>query len=66
METLRIEKKLCLCCMEEHEVRTVRVRERNSFKGVEVVYDATYEYCELADEYIATEEMLSANDKAMK
>lgn len=66
METLKIEKKLCMCCMEEHEVRTVRVREQNVFKGVEVSYDATYEYCEPADEYIATEEMLSANDMAMK
>lgn len=66
METLKIEKKLCVCCMEEHKVRTVRVRERNAFKGVEVEFDATYEYCEPADEYIATEEILSANDMAMK
>ena len=66
METIKIEKKLCMCCMEEHDVRTVHVSEHNEFKGVKVEYDATYEYCELADEYISTEEMISANDIAMK
>lgn len=66
METIKIEKKLCMCCMEEHDVRTVHVCEHNEFKGVKVEYDATYEYCELADEYISTEEMISANDIAMK
>ena len=66
METIKIEKKLCMCCMEEHDVHTVHVSEHNEFKGVKVEYDATYEYCELADEYISTEEMISANDIAMK
>lgn len=66
METIRIEKKVCMCCMEEHEVHTVRVRENNEFKGIQVEYDATYEYCNLAEEYIANEEMISANDIAMK
>lgn len=66
METIKVEKKLCICCMEEHDVYTVRVKEYNVFKGVPVEYDATYEYCELADEYISTEEMISANDIAMK
>ena len=66
METIKIEKKLCMCCMEEHDVHTVRVSEHNEFKGVPVEYGATYEYCELANEYISTEEMISANDIAMK
>lgn len=66
METIKIEKKLCMCCMEEHDVRTVRVSEHNEFKGVQIEYDAIYEYCEFADEYISTEEMISANDIAMK
>ena len=54
METIKIEKKLCMCCMEEHDVHTVRVSEHNEFKGVPVEYGATYEYCELANEYIST------------
>ena len=58
METIKIEKKLCMCCMEEHDVHTVRVSEHNEFKGVPVEYGATYEYCELANEYISTEEMI--------
>ena len=66
METIKVERKLCMCCMEEHDVYTVRTREQNVFKGVQVEYDATYEYCSLAEEYISTEEMISANDIAMK
>ena len=66
MKRIKTEKKLCMCCMEEHEVHTVRVRERNTFKGVEIQYDAIYEYCERAEAYFSTEEMISANDIAMK
>ena len=42
MTSVKTEKKLCPCCMEEHEVRTVVVRESNVFKGVSVEYDAEY------------------------
>ena len=66
MEILKISKKICPCCMEEHEVPVVLVQEKNVFKGVEVTYSATYEYCERCDEYNATEEMITANDIAIK
>ncbi len=66
MEVIRKVKKLCICCMEEHEVQIVRVREHTNFKGMEVDYTAEYEYCENTDEYVAEEEMISRNDVAMK
>lgn len=66
MEILEKRKKICPCCMEEHEVTVVLVPEKVVFKGVEVTYNATYEYCEKCDEYNATEEMATANDIAIK
>ena len=66
MEILNKSKKMCPCCMEEHEVLVVLVQEKTVFKGVEVTYNATYEYCERCDEYNATEEMITANDIAIK
>ncbi len=52
--------------MEEHEVSTVKVRESNTFKGQVVEYDAIYEYCDVADEYITTEDMIRRNDISFK
>ncbi len=66
METIKKEKKLCVCCMEEHEVATVRIREKTKFKEAPIEYDAIYEYCKNADEFWATEEEISENDIAMK
>jgi len=59
-------KKLCMCCMEEHETSVVEVQEKNIFKGKEVEYTAIYEYCGVSEEYIMDEKMISANDIAMK
>lgn len=66
MKNGRVEKRLCECCMEEHDVRKVLVKEKNIFKGICVVYDAEYFYCDRADETYVNEEMISANDIAMK
>ena len=66
MTTIQTEKKLCPCCMEEHEVQTVRDTERNVFKGVPVEYSAEYQYCDQADEFFADELQISRNDIAMK
>ena len=66
MKILKSEKRLCTCCMEEHEVKIVEVREKTTFKGKKVEYTATYEYCDVADEYLSTEEMITSNDIAMK
>ena len=63
---IKREKRMCTCCMEEHEVKTVLVGEKGVFKGVEVSFDATYMYCDLADEYYADEEQLQENDVRLK
>ena len=66
MKIIITERRLCTCCMEEHDVKTVRVRETNTFKGVPVEYDAEYFYCDRADETYADEQQISQNDIAMK
>lgn len=66
MKVIDVHRKLCLCCMEEHDVQIVVVREKNTFKDTEVEYDAKYFYCDQTDEYFSDEEMISANDIAMK
>ena len=65
MKIIKIERKLCLCCMEEHEVQTVIRIEQNTYLGAVVEHEATYEYCNRADSLLATEEMLTANYNAM-
>lgn len=65
MEILNRERKTCVCCMEEHDVLTVKEHEIAEFKGKEVEYDAVYEYCENCGEYVSTEGMLTQNYNAM-
>ena len=52
--------------MEEHEVKTVQIRENTIFKDVEIVYDAYCLYCENADEYFVDEDLAGKNDVAVK
>lgn len=66
MKVIKVEQRICECCMEEHEVKTVLVKEKTVFKDVEVFYDAQYFYCDLADELYADETMNSENDILMK
>ena len=66
MEIISRSKKLCVCCMEEHEVSTVRILDHSTFKGKKVNYLATYEYCENADEYWESDETISENDMSLK
>ncbi len=66
MRIIKNEKKLCLVCMEEHEVQTVVVEDTVVFKGEEVFFNATYQYCADADEYLETEDMIKANSLVMK
>lgn len=40
--------------------------EENVFKGKKVEYKAVYEYCEVTDEYVASDNQISQNDMAMK
>lgn len=58
--------KICLSCMEEHEVKQVEIEEENSFKGVNVSYMARYEYCDNTEEYLTYDDSLETNDLAMK
>ena len=57
---------LCPCCMNEHEVQTVSVKETASFKDRRVSYDAVYNYCDLADELFEDEKQLQENDMKLK
>ncbi len=66
MKIVSSEKRVCLCCMEEHEVQRVVIAENNIFKGVPVEYNAEYYYCDSADELYADEQQISLNDIAMK
>lgn len=66
MKVIYSEKCLCSCCMEEHEVKTVHVKERASFKNVAVDYEAVYYYCDNADELYMDEKQMSENDAAIK
>lgn len=66
MNVLKKEVKLWLACIEEHEVQTITVKEKNIFKDEEVEYEATYEYCKRADEFLESENLNTQNDISMK
>ena len=52
--------------MEEHEVKTVLVREYTTFKNVKVMYDASYLYCDIVDELYMDEQQMQENDIKLK
>ena len=66
MKIVKIEKRLCTCCMEEHEVKTVLVESEATFKNVKVGYDASYLYCDAAEELYMTEQQMQENDVRLK
>ena len=66
LKVIHSEKRLCPCCMEEHEVKTVCVMETICFKDIPVEYEAAYFYCDAAEELYMGEDMISRNDIAMK
>ena len=66
MKLLRTEKKLCVCCMEEHDIKTVSVLEKTLFKNVVVNYVAEYFYCDVAEELYMNERMMEQNNIKMK
>ena len=61
MKKIKSEKKLCLVCMEEHDVDTVEIIDNEIFKDEEVTFSAVYEYCSNGEEYLETEEMIRVN-----
>lgn len=66
MRTISQEKKLCMSCMEEHEVVVVELEETGLFKGETVVFPAVYEYCTNSGEYSETEVMMTQNSLSQK
>lgn len=66
MKIMDTEKRLCTCCMEVHEVKTVLVREKTIFKDVKVSYDACYLYCDVAEEFYMDERQMQDNDIRLK
>ena len=66
MKIIKKEKRLCTCCMEEHEVKTVLVKDRATFKNLKVDYDASYLYCDAADELYMDGQQMQENDMRLK
>lgn len=66
MRIIKSEKKLCSCCMEEHDVKTVLVKDTATFKNRLVEYEASYLFCDLADELYMNEHQIQENDLRLK
>ena len=66
MKIIKSEKRLCTCCMETHEVKTVLIHEQATFKDVKVKYEASYLYCDTAEELYMDEDQIQENDLRLK
>ena len=66
MTIIHNEKRLCTCCMEEHDIKTVRLADHTLFKNIPVEYEATYFYCDAAEELYMDEHQIRENDIAIK
>ena len=66
MKIIASEKRLCTCCMEEHEVNKVLVHEQATFKNLKIDYDASYMYCDITDELYMNEQQMQENDIRLK
>lgn len=66
MKVLNSKIKLCLSCMEEHEVQQVEIIEENIFKEELVRYPARYEYCSNTDTYTTYDDTINSNDISFK
>ncbi len=66
MKIIKSEKRICSCCMEEHEVKTVLVMDHATFKNRVVDYEASYLFCELAEELYMDEQQIQDNDIRLK
>ena len=58
MKVVKSEKKLCPCCMEEHEVKTILMKEQATFKNSKLEYEALYWYCDATDELYMDERQM--------
>lgn len=52
--------------MEEHEVKTVLIMDRATFKNSKVEYEASYFFCDLAEELYMDEQQMRDNDIRLK
>lgn len=66
LKIIKSEKRLCTCCMEEHEVKTVLVKEEATFKNKKIIYEASYFYCDIAEELYMDELQIQENDIHLK
>lgn len=66
MKIIKSEKRLCSCCMEEHEVKTVLIKDHATFKNKQVEYEAFYLFCDLAEELYMDEQQIQDNDIRLK
>lgn len=66
MKTIHNEYRLCTCCMEEHDVKTVCMLEHTTFKNVSIDYEAVYFYCDAAEELYEDEHQMKNNNIALK
>ena len=66
MKIIKSEKRICPCCMEEHEVKTVLVMDHAIFKNRAIDYEASYLFCELAGELYMDEQQMQDNDIKLK
>lgn len=66
MKIIKSEKRLCTCCMKEHEVKTVLVKEQATFKNVKITYDASYLFCDASEELYMDEQQMQENDVRLK
>ena len=66
MKIINSEKRLCICCMEEHEVKTVLIQATSTFKNVKVNYKAEYFYCDNAEELYMDEQQFQKNNISLK
>lgn len=65
-KVIKREVKLCPCCMETHEIDTLEKIDFNVFRGEEIEYKSTCEYCKNANVYYQTEEQLNESFEEMR
>lgn len=66
MKIIKSEKRICPCCMEEHEVKTVIIMDRATFKNRKIDHEASYLFCDLANELYMDEQQMQDNDISLK
>lgn len=66
MKIIKSENRICTCCMEEHEVKTVLIKETAVFKNIKIDYEAVYLYCDAAEELYMDEQQIQENDIRIK